>query len=109
MSVSYSSIKIHLAALKFYSLAHGYILGSLSRLYLVVRGIRKSQGARFKKPRRLPVTPDMLKLIKLNLFNSSVVFEDKVMIWAAMLTAFFGLLRVSEYTTSTAKTFHQNK
>ena len=45
------------------------------------------------------MTPDLLRILKFNLFNSSMVYEDKTMVWAAMLTAFFGLLRVSEYTS----------
>ena len=38
-----------------------------------------------------------------NLFNSSRLYEDKLMLWAAITMAYFGFLRVSEYT-STHKT-----
>ena len=105
LTSSYSNIKKHLAALKFYSVAHGLSIGTFNRLYLVVRGIRKSQGPKYKKAKRLPVSPDMLRTIKFNLFNSSQRYEDKLMIWAAMVTAFFGFLRVSEYTSKTTKCY----
>ena len=74
------------------------------RLYRVIRGIRKTQGARFKKPPRIPITPPLLTLLGTKLWNSSTKFQDKAMLWAAMLTAFYGFLRVSEYTAS-----HVNK
>ena len=72
-----------------------------------MRGIKRSQNNKFKKPKRLPITPNILKEIKLNLFNSSYVFQDKVMIWAAMMVAFFGFMRGSEYTSDRANSFDQ--
>lgn len=103
LTSSYGNIKKHLAALKFFSVAHNLPVGTFNRLYLVVRGIRKSQGPEFRRNKRLPVSPDMLRTIKFNLFNSSQRYEDKLMLWAAMVTAFFGFLRVSEYTSKTTK------
>ena len=94
---SYSNVKLHLAAIKFYATANGYRVEQFRRLYLTVRGIKKSQGARFHKPKRLPVTPNLLRTIKNNLFGSSLRFHDKCMLWSAMTMAFFGLLRASEY------------
>ena len=99
VSASYSSVKVNIAALKFYALANGNEFSDFKRLYLVMRGIRRSQGRRFSKQKRLPITPQVLLKIKRSLFNSSVVYNDKLMLWAAMLTAFFGFLRVSEYAS----------
>ena len=98
---SYSNIKGHLAGLKFFALLHNYhnYFPSFNRLYLVLRGIKRSLGNKFKKPKRIPVTPGMLRAIKFNLFNSSILYNDKLMTWAIVLTAFFGFLRVSEYTS----------
>ena len=42
----------------------------------------------------------MLEEIKFQLFNWSKRYEDKLMLWAAMLTTFFGFLRVSECTSA---------
>ena len=47
----------------------------------------------------------MLEEIKFNLFNSSKIYEDKLMLWSAMLTAFFGFLQVSEYTSTFVKSY----
>jgi hypothetical protein len=47
----------------------------------------------------------MLSTIKFNLFNSSVHYNDKLMIWAAMATAFFGFLLLSAYTSSHVNSF----
>ena len=41
----------------------------------------------------------------MNLFNSLYLFEDKLMIWGAMMLAFFGFMRVSGYTTERNKSF----
>ena len=54
---------------------------------------------------RLPITPTILKQININLFNSSRPYEDKVMLWAALLTGFYGFLRVSEYTSDRKTSF----
>ena len=70
------------------------------QLFYVVKGIKRCQGKSRKKPLRAPVTPTMLLQIKSSLFTSLRSYEDKVMLWAFLLTAFFGFLRVSEYTAS---------
>lgn len=109
-SSSYSNIKVHLAAIKFFADIHGHnpynnSSNHLHRLYLVLRGIRRVHGSKYKRPKRAPITPTLLKVIHRNLFNSSTVYEDKLMLWAAMLTAFFGFLRISEYTSSHVKSY----
>ena len=50
----------------------------------------------------------MLSSIKFQLFNSSKRYGDKLMLWAAMLTAFFGFLRVSEYTSTFVSSYDPN-
>ena len=107
LTLSHGNIKIHLSALNFFSQTNGYItsFAPFRWLYLLLCGIKKCQGKKFKKLKRIPITPEMLFTIKFNLFNSSVHYNDKLMIWAAMLTAFFGFLRVSEYTFSHVNSF----
>ena len=70
-----------------------------------MRGIKRIQGNIFKKPPRIPITPALLTQLGWTLWSSSIDFPDKIMIWAAMLTAFHGFLRVSEYTSSHVRTF----
>ena len=98
---SYSNIKLHMAGIKYFSTVKGYNVdfSRYNRLYLLIRGIRRSQGSKFNKPKRLPITPIILKQINTKLFNSSRLYEDKVMLWTAIIIAFFGFLRVSEYTS----------
>ena len=50
----------------------------------------------------------MLSSINFQLFNSSKRYEDKLMLWAAMLTAAFGFLRVSEYTSTFVSSYDPN-
>ena len=99
---SYSNIKMHLAALRYKSIMRisSSPIPDFQRLYYVVRGVKRSQGKSCKKPLRAPVTPSMLIMIRSSLFRSTRLYEDKAMLWAAILTAFFGFLRVSEYTSS---------
>ena len=99
---SYKNINAHIAAVKYFSEVHGYDpdMTPYSRLYRILRGIKRTQGARFKRPPRIPITPPLLTQLGHNLWNSSTHFQDKTMLWAAMLTAFHGFLRVSEYTAS---------
>ena len=105
--LSHSNITSHIAAIKYISQVRGFDLDltPFSRLYRLLRGIKRSQGAKFKKPLRIPITPPFLLTLGRNLWNSSYAFCDKVMLWAAMLTAFYGFLRVSEYTSSHVKSY----
>ena len=106
---SYSNIKGHLAAIKFMAEVHGFsstkTFTYFHRLYLTLRGIKRTHGNKHKKPKRNPITPNLLRTIHFNLHNSSMLYEDKLMMWAAMLTAFFGFLRISEYTSTYTRTF----
>ena len=107
---SYGNIKTHVAAVKFFAETQGYTTDDhcikvFHKLYRVIRGIRRYQGKRFQKTPREPITPQLLEAIQFNMTNSTRSYEEKVMLWAAMLTAFFGFLRVSEYTSAFVKTF----
>ena len=106
-TLAHTSIKVHLAAVGFHSAMKGHPIHfkDFKRLYYLLRGIKRVQGSTKRKKKRAPITPDMLKKINQNLFNSSKLYEDKIMLWAALLTAFYGFLRVSEYTSLRKKTF----
>ena len=105
--MSHKNINQHIAGIKYYVHVSGYDLdlNSYPRLYRLLRGIRKSQGSRYNKPPRIPITPPILATLGRNLWNSSTTFQDKIMLWAAMLTAFHGFLRVSEYTSSHVRSY----
>ena len=104
---AHSSIKVHLSAIA-YHLAikhHPLDFKRCRRLYYLMRGIKRTQGRTRRRRKRAPITPKMLKDINIRLFNSSRVYEDKIMLWAALLTGFYGFLRVSEYTSARKTTF----
>ena len=108
-SVSVSAINVQLAGIKFmdHRQGHNTKFSEFQRLYMLIRGIKRTQGRSFKKEKRVPITPGLLRSMKDTLFNSSRNFHDKLMIWSAMLCAFFGFLRISEYTATGAKRYEQ--
>ena len=91
-----------MAAIKHFTIIAGHQLDfkNFHRLYLLLKGIKRAHGKKYQLPKRQPITPYLLNLIRVNLFNSSRAYEDKLMLWAALTTAFFGFLRVSEYTST---------
>ena len=96
-TTSVSNVKIHIAATKHFST---YLTGQYNshypRLYMLVRAIKRQSK---KTPKRTPVTLPKLKLIYSFLASSSCPHADKIMLWAAVTTAFFGFLRSSEYVS----------
>lgn len=97
-SVTHQTIKCYLAAVRSLHIERGMAdpLSNAPRLELVLRGIKRSQAARIPaKPARLPVTKATLLTIRASLNPSA---PDDRMLWAAACTAWFGFLRVSEFT-----------
>ena len=99
---SHGNIKMHLAAIRYFSIQYTSQspIHLFQRLYYLLKGIKRTQGRSRKKPPRAPVTPSLLVRIRTSLFASFRPYEDKVMLWSAILVAFFGFLRVSEYTST---------
>ena len=94
---STSYIKIHICAVKHYSTLYtGQLNSHFPRLYLLVRAIKRKNK---KQPKRAPVTLPKLKLVFSHLAASSLPHHDKLMLWAAVTTGFFGFLRCSEYVS----------
>ena len=108
--MSHKRINQHIAAVKYFTHIQGHDLdiNSCQRLYRLMRGIKRAQGSRFKKTPRIPITPPLLSILGRNLWNSSTKFPDKSMLWAAMLTAFYGFLQVSEYTSPRVGSYDPN-
>ena len=100
--VKFSTIKVYLCGVQYESLIHGFYtkISSMCKLYYVLRGIRRLHP-HFGSKQRLPITPSHLR--DMNSFLQKSLFSnyDKAMWKCLMLTAFFGLLRVSEYTCTT--------
>ncbi len=93
---SYSNIKLHLSAIRHFTIRQNMQcnIHTFQQLFLLIKGIKRTQGKRFKKHKRAPITPAILIQIHEHLFRSEHVYEDKLMLWSALLTAFYGFLRV---------------
>ena len=100
--LSHRSIKVYLHGIQFHSLLHGFPIefSSMPFLYYTIRGIRRTQGDSLTRSPRDPITVQHLWQIFAFLSASQFHEFDKCMWRSAVLTAFFGLLRVSEYTCS---------
>ena len=92
-----SSITTYLASVRSLHIDFGFPdpLRGADRLARLLRGIRRSHSS--PVARRLPVTNCVLQILRHSLSSPSF---DHVMFWAACCTAFFGFLRVSEFTCS---------
>ena len=96
-TTSISNIKTHISATKHFA---AYLIGqhtsNYPRLYMLVRAIKRRAK---KGPKRTPVTLPGLRIIYSFIASSSWPQADKIMLWAAVTTAFFGFLRSSEYVS----------
>ena len=104
--VAHKTIKVYLSGVQVWSKLQGcYILiKHMHRLKYLLKGIRRAQGNSFDRPTRPPVTRHMLEQICTFLAHTESPW-DRDMITSAVLLAFFGLLRVSEYTCPHPSTF----
>ena len=106
-SVGYSTIKSYLCAIRFHCILARSPLSfsGMDQLYYLLRGIKIQQGAKHTKPKRSPITP--AHLAKLHGFIQSLDLpdHDRQLYWSASTLAFFGLLRVSEYTCARVSQF----
>lgn len=97
-SLSPASVDVYLAAVRSYHIDWGFSdpTEKKPRLRRVLQGIHRSHvGSR--APRR-PITRDLLCTIHRTLFRVDTGF-DTVMFWSACSLAFYGFLRVSEFTS----------
>ena len=103
---SVSNVKIHICAVKhFCTIYTGQCCSYFPRLYMLVRAIKRKTR---KRPKRAPVTLPKLKIIHKYLDESSFTHHDKMMLWAAVTTAFFGFLRSSEYCSPQVHRYDPN-
>ena len=98
-SLSYATIQTYLAAIKHKHIKEGFppSFHQMHLLRLLLRGIKRSKGLT-ARPKKLPITANVMRTLKDNLRLSSTFHEsDKIMLWAAFTLAFFGFLRSSEF------------
>ena len=104
--VGYLMLKVYCCAIQAFSRLRGFpeCIQDMVRLPYVLRGIRRLQGATHTRVPRSPVTLPQLH----TLISYLTRLPDRVtqyMLTAAVLLAFFGMLRVSEYTSPTSSVF----
>ena len=106
-SVSTKTIKIYLSGIQTMAKLAGYRgvgLSDMPTLPYLIQGIRRIQGSRFRRPRRSPMTFTHLRQL-VGWVRRSHGEHDSCMLVAATTLAFFGLLRVSEYTSPTTSRY----
>ena len=104
--VAHASIKVYSSALAYFFrlLGFPFALDTFPRLQFLLRGIRRAQGNSLSRPSRAPISVSHLLTLHPVIF-ARFTPHDALMVWAACLTAFYGLLRVSEFTAHSPVSF----
>ena len=101
LNLSYPTIKVYMAAVRSAHVTLGHH-GAFEKQYTprldqLMRGIQKEKCKTCSPKVRLPITMDIMAQFKSVLTKHPKNYQS-TMIWAAYCTAFFGFLRVSEFT-----------
>ena len=108
-NLSYASIRTYLSVIRYHQIACGCgdpYISQMSRLEYVLKGIRKdeahNQAVRQVRVRQ-PLTPSILKRL-FEVWKKIPIIRDAKM-WAATCLAYFGFLRVGEFTSPSGTSF----
>ena len=113
-SRSAATIRVYMAAVRHHLLLNGRCLKPFGspQLTAVIRGVERHQRtiaavnmqANRTRPQRQPVGDTDLRTVRSYLLRTNYCEADKAMLWAAISTAYHGLLRVSEYAPGPSTT-----
>ena len=108
-SSSHATISTYLASIRLKNIELGFKpVADMPLLKHLLRGIKREKGAR-ARPKRSPITFELLKVLKNSLRASHYSPADQLMLWASFTTAFFGLLSASEFCSESKSSFDQHK
>lgn len=99
--VSAKSIKVYLTGIQFSTriLGCSISISDMDGLCYTLKGIKRIQGNSFGRPPRAPFTIQLIHSL-LHHLKGKHSWRDFIMLKTAVLLAFFGLLRASEYLSS---------
>ena len=109
-AVGAETIRMYLSAVRHFHIQEEYVdpLQTTHRLQFVLRSIRRSQKTSHNRPLRRPITLPVLRSLKTSLYLwPQLCRRDKLMYWAAFTTAFFGFMRVSQFTAASDTSFNE--
>ena len=94
--ISSKTIRIYLSGIRHFHVLKGLVFcGITPKIELLLRGVARENGSAAPNT-RLPITPDILRLLKRQLAKNPQDFENR-MLWAAIDIGFFAFLRSSEF------------
>ena len=107
--ILHQSIQTYLTGIQFHASASGFseVIGHMYQLSLVMKGIRRRQAAGAARQPKSPITLRHL-FILVDFVSAKYSPYDANMLRTAMSLAFYGMLRVSEYTASGVFTFQRD-
>lgn len=108
--VKASSAEVYLSALRQIHLSKGLIIPVLRPdiVKTILQGAHHQDTIRERlenKPKRLPVTENMMKMIKLELGNQGYTMKKMRLIWAVCSISFFGGTRIHELLSRKENSF----
>ena len=104
-NLSYATIQVYLSAVRYCHITTSESTTLRTpRLNYVLKGIRKTCSMNHQPREREPITFQIMERLHTVLSKHPGNYKD-IMIWAACCLAYFGLLRVSEFTTSSPDYF----
>ena len=109
-AVGAKTIRMYLSAVRHFHIQEEYVdpLQTTPRLQFVLRSIQRSQKTSHNRPLRRPITLPVLRSLKTSLHLwPQLCRRDKLMYWPAFTTAFFGFMRVSQFTASSDTSFNE--